>query len=397
MTIGTIFDLPANVGILVLSRSEGSIIADEVAIDEGKKKAILDAAPLAQVHELSQITTAKSLLFKLYNRLFHAYGAQNFTTIFQHSGREFDRTHERVTIGNFTDGNLFSLINNRLRTTIDPTLTLDGFQVSPNEALALSQLALGQGLKDTPSSKYIIRANLQHGNPPSSIAQRIQNLECLFGILSLLFNDWFVDRLRLLVPQIQTTLRPSSGEEFSNLFDCFTKAIGQVSEAQSTSLVVFQTFVTTTLDLSEGNQLVASWRRDKLALAAAEQQLQMDKLQMEMDVLRATKDVAPLAARLVPNPPPKRKMVPMTMDEKARIYNVTLDTYKTSRPITLPSNVTIDLCPRVARGDTCLKHKIGRCDFIHKKDPKWMTLPYVKWCVDMPTFGAVASVKKTKI
>ena len=81
---------------------------------------------------------AKSLLFKLYNRLFHAYGAQNFTAIFQHSGREFDRTQTRVSIGNFTDANLFFLINNRLRTIIDPTLTLDGFQVSPNEALALS-------------------------------------------------------------------------------------------------------------------------------------------------------------------------------------------------------------------------------------------------------------------
>ena len=389
VSIGQKFDLPANVGIIVLDHAEGQIITDQAAIAEGKKQAILAAAPLAHVHALSQITPAKSLLYKLYtDRLFYMYGSQQHITIFQQIGKPLDNALDRVKIENFTDANLMPLINDELRVKIDPSLTLDGLQVTRNEALAFSQLAFGSGLKDFPSSKFIIKDNMKHGNPPASIAQRVQNLDGFFQVLALLFDDWFVKRLQLLVPQIQTTLRPASGEEFSTLFDCFLKAIGQVSELQATSLPIFQAFVEDKLNLTETNPHVSSWRRDKQALAAAEHDVRLEKLE---EALRSKKDIPPPTERLVPAP--KRKNDAPQVDDQAERLEAALTKYKTIRPLDLPSGCT-DLCPRIARGDACMKFKAGKCEFAHIKDPKWMSKKYIKWCTEMPTYNGM---KKTKI
>ena len=82
VSIGSMFGLPGNVGVLVLSKSEADIISEFAAIEEGKKLAIQNAAPLVQVHELSQITAAKTLLYQTYGRLYFCYGGPNFTRIF---------------------------------------------------------------------------------------------------------------------------------------------------------------------------------------------------------------------------------------------------------------------------------------------------------------------------
>ena len=403
--VGSIFSIPGNVGVLVLHADEGIIINQLAEIEKGKAAAALLAEPLRAVHELSQITPAKTLLYKTYNKLYYIYGQIKFNAIFTKPGAVLEDDIERVPINNFSEVNLIDMINNLLRTTIDSSLLNEGLQLTNVEAQALAQLAIGNGVKHLSSGHFVTILNQKFGKPPAAVAQSVQNLDCFFQVISLMFDKWFVDRLKALADSIVKELKPTSGAEFSNLFDRFVGSIGHIPETNAVSMASVVAFVEQSFDLSEANALIREWRRSKLAEAEKVRDVQLASLQAQVDGFQAKNQTStshtPSSTRTFAS---KRGRFDGAMSsnggengEQTRLFRVELNKYLLTRPIALPSVGTPDLCPRTAQGTECHKHGRGTCTHLHAKNTKWMVPKYIKWCANIPSFQQWRNAKKSKV